>query len=82
MDGALALVVIVGVVTLGITISSVVSSFRPNPPRLPLSKFDAIDDELSRLHGELGEYSSAPGWISHEIGRLNDFLINEKETEK
>jgi hypothetical protein len=82
MDVNTASVVIIGIIALGMTISSVMQTLKPrpfSPPEPPLTRFDAINRELCRLHGDLSDYSQAPAWYAQEINRLNSALIKEND---
>lgn len=78
MELTTALVVCVGMVVAGATLSSMVRSFKPAPvqPRAKKDRFDLIEEELIRLHDELGNFSEdeTPEWIGQEIARLNTAL--------
>jgi hypothetical protein len=77
MNGFEMVATVVFLITTGVTISTVVDSLYPKPHK-PLNKFDAIDEELSRLHADLKDYRSAPTWYAQEINRLNEALIKAK----
>jgi hypothetical protein len=82
MDGFLALTIICSVISIGVTVVNVMENLNPSPPkppRPPMGKFDAIDEELTRLHNEAEDYGTPPDRIYQEITRLNNALINEKE---
>lgn len=72
--------IIVALVVTGLTVSSVVDSMNPKPPR-SLNKFDAIDEELTRLHSQAEESPSLRTPIYEQINTLNQALVKENETQ-
>ena len=72
---------IVALIVIGLTVSSVVDTLNPRPVR-NLNKFDAIDEELQRLHEQAEESPSLRGPIYEQINTLNQALIAEKDESK
>lgn len=81
MDGFLALVIIVGFITVGITVSVVTEIKNPKPEK-SLNKFDVVNEELRRLHGELAGTFDKEKYemLMDQIATFKEVLI-QKEVE-
>jgi len=83
MEVTTALVVCVAMIAFSMTICSVFRTLKPKPATPPFKKdrFTLIEEELERLHDELGNYSQGDDELKEifrEIGKLNDAL-SQKE---
>jgi len=73
MNETTGLVLIVFTISLATVIHKLVDRLWPAQP-MDMSEVEALDNELGRLHNEIGHYDSAPSWASNEIARINEKL--------
>lgn len=83
MELTTALVVCVGMTVFGMTICSVFRTLKPKPATPPFKKdrFTLIEEELERLHDELGNYGAGDEefeMLMSQISKLNDALAQKE----